>query len=118
MGVTEIGGGAAIIFGQAVAAERCRMRQTTIGSNRRALAISFELNEIWDPAVQRAVEAVIRDCIGERRREQDWKIWIHGSSDYCRVVVDGPQKRERFFFESMQLLPEKIREWLELYPFR
>jgi len=83
------------------------------------LAISFEVNEVWDPQTRQDAESVFRECLGEPSRNQDWRIWIHASADYCHVVVEGPgQKRERFFFGAMHLLPGKIREWLELYPFR
>jgi hypothetical protein len=83
------------------------------------LAISFELNEIWDPQARQDAEAVIRECLGEGPREQNWKVWLHASADYCHVIVEGPdQRRERFFFGGLRLLPGEIREWLELYPFR
>ena len=51
--------------------------------------------------------------------EEDWKVWIQSSSGYCQVTVKGPgQTRGRFFFDHYRALPEKVREWLELYPFR
>jgi len=83
------------------------------------LAISIELNEISDVAVKRNVESVIRGCIGDRLKEEDWKVWIHASGGHCQVTVKGPtQTRERFFFEDVYALGEKVRTWLESYPFR
>ncbi len=83
------------------------------------MAISIELNEISDVAVKRNVESVIRDCIGDRPKEKDWKVWIHASGGHCQVIVKGPtQTRERFFFEDIHALAEEIRKWLDLYPFR
>ena len=62
---------------------------------------------------------MIRGCIGDRPKEEDWKVWIQSSSGYCQVTVNGPgQTRGRFFFDHDRALPEKVREWLELYPFR
>jgi hypothetical protein len=83
------------------------------------LAISIELNEISDLEISKRIEGVIRDCIGDQPKEEDWQVWIHAGAGHCRVVVKGPaQKRERFFFEDAQALGEKIRAWLESYPFR
>jgi hypothetical protein len=83
------------------------------------LAISIELNEISDRKIQNTIESVIRGCIGDLRKDEDWRIWIHASGGYCQVVVKGPsQTRERFFFDDVGVLPQKIRDWLELYPFR
>lgn len=83
------------------------------------MAVSIELNELSDPEIQKRVESVIRGCIGDRPREDDWKVWIHASAGHCQVVVKGPtQKRERFFFEDHHVLGEKIRDWLEAYPLR
>jgi len=83
------------------------------------LTISFELNELSDPEIKKKTESVIRGCIGDRPEEEDWKVWIQSSSGYYRVTVKGPsQTRGRFFFDHDRALPEKVREWLELYPFR
>jgi hypothetical protein len=85
----------------------------------RSLTISIELNEISDRKIQNTIESVIRACIGDLRKEEDWKIWIHAPAGYCQVVVKGPsQMRQRFFFDDVRVLPEKIRNWLKLYPFR
>jgi len=83
------------------------------------LAISIELNEISDRDIKKAIESVIRDCIGDRPMEEDWRVWIRASLDHCRVTVEGPNPtRERIFFDDIRALPEKIRNWLESYPFR
>jgi hypothetical protein len=84
------------------------------------LTISIELNELADPEIKQRIESVIRDCIGDRpKQEEDWKIWIYSSSDYCQVTVKGPsQTRGRFFFDHGHTLPEKVRDWLEAYPLR
>jgi hypothetical protein len=83
------------------------------------LTVSIELNELTQPEVQKRIESVIRRCIGEGRKEEDWKVWIHSSPGYCQVTVKGPsQTRGKFFFDHDYTLPEKVRDWLELYPFR
>jgi hypothetical protein len=84
------------------------------------LTISIELNELSDPEIQKGVETVIRGCIGDRpKEEEDWKVYIYSSSGYCQVTVKGPtQTRGRFFFDRDHTLPEKVRNWLESYPFR
>jgi hypothetical protein len=83
------------------------------------LTISIELNELSDPEIQKRIENVIRGCIGDRPKEEDWKVWIHSSSGYCQVTVKGPsQTRGKFFFDHDLTLPEKVREWLAAYPFR
>lgn len=83
------------------------------------MTISIELNELSDPEIQRKTESVIRGCIGDRPKDEDWKVWICSSSGYCQITVKGPsQTRGRFFFDYDRTLPEKVREWLESYPFR
>ena len=83
------------------------------------MAISFEMNEILDPAISTGVESVIRQCIGDRPMEEDWKISICTGISYCRVVVEGPTPtREQWFFGEVHALPEKVRSWLDSYPFR
>jgi hypothetical protein len=84
------------------------------------LTISIELNELSDPEIQKRIESVIRGRIGDRPKdEEDWKVWIYSSSGYCQVTVRGPsQTRGRFFFDHSHTLPEKVRDWLESYPFR
>jgi len=83
------------------------------------LTISIELNELADLEIRQRTESLIRGCIGDRPEEEDWKVWIQSSSGYCHVTVKGPgQTRGRFFFDHDRALPEQVREWLELYPFR
>jgi hypothetical protein len=83
------------------------------------LAISIELNGISDPFIKEKVERVIRDCIGDRPTVEDWEIQIRASFGHCQVTVKAPnQTRERMFFDDIHALPEKIRTWLESYPFR
>jgi hypothetical protein len=83
------------------------------------LTISIELNELSDPEIQNRVESVIRGCIGDRPKEEDWKVWIYSSSGYCQIIVKGPsQTRGKFFFDHDLTLSEKVRGWLEAYPFR
>jgi hypothetical protein len=82
------------------------------------LTISIELNELSDPEIQKRIESVIRGCIGDRPKE-DLKVWIYSSSGYCQVTVKEPsQTCGRFFFDHSHTLPEKVRDWLESYPFR
>jgi hypothetical protein len=79
----------------------------------------MELNEISDPEIKQKTESVIRECIGDRPKGEDWQVWIYSSSGHCQVVVKGPsQTRERFFFENPQTLPRKVRDWLQAYTFR
>ena len=81
------------------------------------MTISIELNEISNPELKNRTEDAIRDCIENRPSDEDWKIWIHALGRSYRVVVKGPiQTRERLFFEEIRTLPERIRNWLELYP--
>ena|SRR5579872_6997524 len=82
------------------------------------LAITLERH--LTEASRSRIESVIRDCIGDRpKEEEDWKIWIYSSSGYCQVTVKGPsQTRGRFFFDHGHTLPEKVRDWLESYPLR
>jgi len=83
------------------------------------VTISIELNELSHPEIRKRIESVIRGYIGNRPKEEDWKVWIHSSSGYCQVRVKGPsQTRGRFFFDHDHTLPEKVRDWLESYPFR
>jgi len=83
------------------------------------MAVSIELNEIQNLEIREAIERTIRDCIGNRPADEDWKVWIHASARYCKVVVKGPvQKREQLFFDGAGSLEEKIRNWLEMYPLR
>jgi hypothetical protein len=49
-------------------------RRQRYRNRERSLAISIELNEISDVAVKQNVEIVIRDCIGDRPKEEDWKV--------------------------------------------
>lgn len=83
------------------------------------MAISIEVNEIPDLEIKKSMESVIRDGIGDRPTEEDWKVWIRASGCHREVVVQGPtQTRRRFFFDDIHTLPEKIGNWLETYPFR
>lgn len=83
------------------------------------MAISVELNEISDLDIKRKIETAIRGCIGDRLKEGDWKVWIRDLAGPCQVTVVGPtQTRERFFYDDIRTLPEKIRNWLESYPLR
>lgn len=83
------------------------------------MTISIELNELSDPEIKKSMESVIRGCIGERPKEEDWNVWIYSSSGYCQITVTGPsQTRGKFFFDHDHTLLEKVRNWLELYPFR
>lgn len=83
------------------------------------MTISIELNDLSDPELQKRIESVIRGCIGDRPKEEGWKVWICSSSGYCQVTVKGPsQTRRKVFFDHDHTLPEKVRDWLELYPFR
>jgi len=84
-----------------------------------SLAISIELNGIADLELKKEMEGIIRDCIGDRPMEEDWKVQIRASFGHCKVTVKAPtQTRERMFFDDIHVLPEKIRSWLESYPFR
>ena len=83
------------------------------------MTVSIELNEVSDPEIKKRIEGVIRDCIGVRSNEEVWKVQIRASFGHCEVTVRGPtQTRERIFFDDIHALPEKIRDWLESYPFR
>jgi hypothetical protein len=83
------------------------------------LAISIELNEISDPEIKESTERVIRNCVGDRPKEEEWRVWIHSLGGYCQITVKGPsQTRERLFFNDIHTLPKKIHEWLDAYPFR
>ena len=83
------------------------------------MSVSTELNQLSDGDLSAKIERIIQDCIGDLAEGKDWKVWIYSSSDYCQIVIKGPtQTRERFFFDDGQTLPEKISEWLTMYPFR
>lgn len=80
---------------------------------------SIELNGIADLEIKKRIEGVIRDCIGARPIEEDWKVQIRASLGHCQVTVKAPtQTRERIFFDDIHALSEKIRSWLASYPFR
>ena len=82
------------------------------------MAISIELNGISDLEIKNRIQGVIRDCIGVRPMEEDWKVQICAQFGHCQVTVKAPtQRRERMFFDDIHALPEKIRSWLESYPF-
>ena len=84
-----------------------------------SLAISIELNGIADLEIKKRIGAVIRQCIGDRPIEEDWSACVRASVGHCRVTLKAPtQTRERIFFDDIPALPEKIRNWLDLYPFR
>jgi len=84
-----------------------------------SLAISIELNGIADLELKKEMEGVIRDCIGDRPMKEDWKVQVRASFGHCQVTVKSPnQTRERIFFDDIHALPEKIRNWLESYPFK
>ena len=75
------------------------------------MAISIELNGISDLQIEDRIEGVIRDCIGDRPIEEDWKVQIHAWFGHCDVTVKAPtQTRERMFFDDIYVLPEKIRD--------
>ena len=81
------------------------------------MGTSIELNELSNTETGAKIERLIRDSIADV--EKDWKAWIYVSSNYCQVVIKGPtQTRERFFFDDVETLPNKIGEWLSLYPLR
>ncbi|HZP33726.1 MAG TPA: hypothetical protein VFB23_10240 [Candidatus Acidoferrales bacterium] len=83
------------------------------------MTLSVELNELPDAESGQQIEAVIRRLLGDRLKDEEWKLWIYASATYCRVVVKGPvQKREKFFFDGAAALPEKVGQWLESYPLR
>jgi hypothetical protein len=95
--------------------------KTVIDASRleHYLPISIELNGIADLEIKKRIERVIRDCIGVRPMEEVWKVQIRASFAHCQVIVKAPtQTRERMFFDDIHVLPEKIRSWLESYPFR
>jgi hypothetical protein len=83
------------------------------------VTLSVEVNELSDAEARQETEAVIRRLLGDRAKEEEWKVWIYASATYCRVVVKGPvQTRDKFFFDGPGTLPSKVREWLEAYPLR
>ena len=83
------------------------------------MAISIDLNGIADLEINKRIEGVIQDCIGDRPIEEVWKVQIRASFGHCQVTVKAPtQTRERMFFDDIHALPEKIRDWLDSYPFR
>lgn len=83
------------------------------------MAVSIELNEIANPDIRRVVQTVIQEAIGDRPDNEDWRVWIHSTSNYRRIVVRGPiQTRDRVFYEEAALLPQKIKDWLGAYPLR
>ena len=83
------------------------------------MAISDEFNEISDPGLNERLETVIRTCIGDRPSDENWKMFVHSGTTYSCIVVTGPTpKREQLFVGERHALPEKVRDWLESYPFR
>jgi hypothetical protein len=81
------------------------------------VAISVELNDFSDLEIHQEIERAIRDCIGVRPNEEEWKVWIRASGIHCEIKIKGPtQTREKFFFEDGHPLGERIRKWLLLYP--
>ncbi len=103
--------------GKFVTGLSCVAGHSTLGRGPLRV-ISFEVNELSNAQTRQAVEAVIRNCIGERPGTEEWKIWIYSSPAFSQVVIQAPhQKRERFFFDGSRRLPEEIRDWLESYPF-
>lgn len=82
------------------------------------MTISIERGEISDSETGTKIENAIRDCIGARPTE-DWKASIELSDRFCKVTLRGPvQTRSAVFYDERTTLPEKIAEWLNLYPLR
>lgn len=83
------------------------------------MPVSFELNDVPNRETQKAVEMVILECIGQMPEEEHWKVSIRAGSGYWDVTVEGPQPtRHQTFFDDFRVLPQNIRSWLALYPFR
>lgn len=83
------------------------------------MAIAIEVNEVRDPEVSQRLEAIIHGCLGNRPVEEGWMVSILDFGHAYQVTVKGPQpKREQVFFGAVQALPDKVRDWLESYPFR
>lgn len=84
------------------------------------MALSVELNEVFDQELKIRIEEVIEKSLGSRPTGEDWKVWIRGGGGYCRIVLKGPiQTRDRtFFYEQAEELIRAIGEWLALYPLR
>ncbi len=82
------------------------------------MTISIERGEISDAETGNQIENVIRDCLGARPTE-DWKASIELSGRFCEITIKGPvQTRSATFYDERAKLPEKIAEWLTLYPLR
>lgn len=64
------------------------------------------------------VEQAIHDAIGERPNEH-WSASIEVIGRFYKVTVKGPvQTRSERFFGERSKLPQKVAEWLALYPLR
>lgn len=82
-----------------------------------AVLVEFDLR--LDPATREAIERAVRELLESVPEEENWGVSIQALAGGWFVTVKGPvQKRERLFFNEEQLLPEKIRNWLGLYPLR
>lgn len=88
-----------------------------MGISEGFLALFIELNEIADRETRDRIENVLRNFLGDRPANEIWKVWIHSIGSHCQVVLEGPnQTRQRVFFDDSSTVPEKIRDWLDLYP--
>lgn len=83
------------------------------------MSIFFEVNHITDPKISAEIENVFRAFLADRPKDEDWKVWIRSMGGPCEITLKGHnQTRERLFFDESSRLPGRIREWLELYPFK
>lgn len=83
------------------------------------MAVLLEFDLKLDSPIREAIERAVRELLESLPEEENWKVSTQALAGGWFVTVQGPvQKRERLFFNEEQLLPEKIRNWLGLYPLR
>jgi hypothetical protein len=84
-----------------------------------ALTISIEQNDLPNQELRQRVVDTIRDCLGDRPPDENWKISIRNVAGHYEITVKGPlQTRQKFFFDVTPTLPAIVRAWLESYPLK
>jgi hypothetical protein len=83
------------------------------------LTISIEQNDLPNQELRQRVVDAIRDCIGDRPPDENWKVSIRNLVGHYEITVKGPlQTRQKFFFGDTPKLAATVRAWLESYPLK
>jgi hypothetical protein len=77
------------------------------------MTVDFEINEIRNHFAKHWVETVIRGALVGRPENENWKFWIYSPGraplEYCIVVQNGSERRDRRLFQSTKSFVEATR---------